>query len=52
MQARVEAARERQRAWFEGGWMRANADAHGHPWVWPAEVREYCRVDDAGPGAA
>jgi magnesium chelatase family protein len=39
---RVEAARARQRARFEGTNLLANAD------MGPAEVREYCRLDDAG----
>jgi magnesium chelatase family protein len=40
---RVEAARERQRARFEGSsGMLSNAD------MGPAEVREHCPVDDAG----
>ena len=39
---RVEAARERQQRRFEGTSLLANAD------MGPAEVREYCRVDDAG----
>jgi magnesium chelatase family protein len=43
IQARVETARERQRQRFEGSSdMLANAD------MGPAEVREYCPVDDAG----
>jgi magnesium chelatase family protein len=40
---RVEAARERQRQRFKGSsGLLSNAD------MGPAEVREYCRVDDAG----
>ena len=39
---RVEAARERQRRRFEGTGLLSNAD------MGPAEVREHCRVDDAG----
>jgi magnesium chelatase family protein len=40
---RVEAARERQRQRFEGyGGLLSNAD------MGPAEVREFCAVDDAG----
>jgi predicted ATPase with chaperone activity len=40
---RVEAARERQRARFEGSsGLLSNAD------MGPAEVREHCRVDDTG----
>ena len=43
IQARVETARERQRQRFKGSSdMLANAD------MGPAEVREYCPVDDAG----
>jgi hypothetical protein len=42
-QARVEAARERQRRRFEGSsGLLSNAD------MGPAEVRDYCPVDDAG----
>jgi magnesium chelatase family protein len=39
---RVEAARERQRRRFEGTALLTNAD------MGPAEVREYCPLDDAG----
>jgi len=39
---RVEAARERQRRRFAGTNLTCNAD------MGPAEVREYCRVDEAG----
>jgi magnesium chelatase family protein len=39
---RVEAARERQRARFEGTELMANAD------MGPAEVREYCGLDESG----
>jgi magnesium chelatase family protein len=39
---RVEAAREQQRARFEGTRLLTNAD------MGPAEVREQCRIDDAG----
>jgi magnesium chelatase family protein len=43
IQARVEAARERQRRRFEGSsGLLSNAD------MGPAEVRDHCRVDDAG----
>ena len=43
IQARVEAARERQRARFAGSsGMLSNAD------MGPAEVREHCPVDEAG----
>ena len=43
IQARVEAARDRQRQRFgDGSGMLANAD------MGPAEVREYCQVDEAG----
>jgi len=41
---RVESARERQRRRFQGTTLMANAD------MGPAEVREYCPVDDAGKG--
>ena len=47
IQARVETARDRQRERFEGTSLRSNADAHGETRVRPAEVREFCRVDDA-----
>ena len=39
---RVEAACERQRARFRGTRLLANAD------MGPAEVRDFCRLDDAG----
>ena len=39
---RVEAARTRQAARFKGTLLLANAD------MGPAEVREHCRLDDAG----
>jgi magnesium chelatase family protein len=39
---RVEAARARQAARFAGTRMLANAD------MGPGEVRDYCRLDDAG----
>ena len=42
IQARVEAARERQRSRFEGTGLMSNAD------MGPAEVRSHCQVDDAG----
>jgi magnesium chelatase family protein len=47
IRARVEAARNRQRARFAGGVssagaLRANAD------MGPAEVRQFCELDDAG----
>jgi hypothetical protein len=42
VQARVEAARERQRRRFEGTGLLSNAD------MGPAEVREHCQVDEAG----
>jgi magnesium chelatase family protein len=41
---RVAAARDRQLERFEGTNLLANAD------MGPAEVREYCQVDDAGKG--
>jgi magnesium chelatase family protein len=41
-QDRVEASRTRQGARFEGTRMLANADTG------PGEVRDYCRLDDAG----
>jgi magnesium chelatase family protein len=41
-QDRVEAARGRQAARFEGTRMLANAD------MGPGEVRDFCRLDDAG----
>lgn len=40
IQARVEAARQRQR--FEGTPLLSNAD------MGPADVRDFCTVDDAG----
>jgi Magnesium chelatase, subunit ChlI C-terminal len=42
IRTRVEAARERQRRRFVGTALLTNAD------MGPAEVREYCPVDDAG----
>jgi magnesium chelatase family protein len=42
IQARVEAARERQRERFVGTDLTCNADMR------PAEVREYCQLDDTG----
>jgi len=42
IRARVERAREVQQRRFEGTALRCNAD------MGPAEVREYCRVDEAG----
>jgi magnesium chelatase family protein len=42
IQARVEAARAQQRRRFEGTGLRSNAD------MGPAEVRDFCRLDDAG----
>jgi magnesium chelatase family protein len=42
IRARVEAARERQRARFAGSDLAANADMR------PADVRKYCKLDDAG----
>ena len=42
IQARVEAARVRQRQRFEGKPLFSNAD------MGPAEVRDYCPVDGAG----
>ena len=39
---RVEAARERQRVRFEGTSLVTNAD------MGPAEIRQFCQVDDAG----
>ena len=41
VRARVEAARERQRARFEGTLLSCNAD------MGPAEIRQYCQVDEA-----
>ena len=41
VRARVESARERQRARFEGTSMSCNAD------MGPAEIRQYCQVDEA-----
>jgi len=42
VRARVEAARERQRARFAGTDLACNADMR------PADVRKYCKLDDAG----
>ena len=42
IRARVEAARERQRQRFAGTHLRTNAD------MGVAEVRAFCRIDDAG----
>jgi magnesium chelatase family protein len=42
VRARVEAAREHQRARFNGTEVACNADMH------PAEVRKYCILDDTG----
>ena len=42
IRARVEQARERQRKRFAGTKMQVNAD------MGPAEVRQYCAIDDAG----
>lgn len=42
IQARVEAARDRQRQRFEGTALMSNAD------MGPGEVRDHCRVDEAG----
>jgi magnesium chelatase family protein len=42
VRARVEAARERQRARFAGTDLACNADMR------PADVRQYCRLDEAG----
>jgi hypothetical protein len=42
IQARVEAARERQRRRFEGTGLMSNAD------MGPSEVRTFCQIDDAG----
>ena len=42
IQARVEAARDVQRKRFEGTKLMSNAD------MGPAEVRDFCRLDDAG----
>jgi predicted ATPase with chaperone activity len=49
IQARVEAARERQRQRFgAGSGLLSNADALANPRAGPAEVRDHCPVDDAG----
>ena len=42
VRARVEAARQRQRARFTGSDMTCNADMR------PAEVRQFCALDDSG----
>jgi len=42
VRARVEAAREKQRACFAGTDLACNADMR------PADVRKYCKLDDAG----
>ncbi|MBM3187247.1 MAG: YifB family Mg chelatase-like AAA ATPase [Chloroflexi bacterium] len=44
VRARVEAARERQRARFAGTSLYCNAD------MGPAQVRQFCELDDAGRG--
>jgi magnesium chelatase family protein len=44
IRARVEAARQQQRKRFAGTKLLCNAD------MGPAEVREYCRIDEAGRG--
>ena len=44
VQARVEAARERQRTRFAGTDLACNADTRSGP----ADVRKYCTLDDAG----
>lgn len=44
VQARVEAARERQRRRFEGTGLTCNAEMH------PAEVRKFCQLDDTCRG--
>ena len=44
LRARVEAARERQRARFSGTDLACNADTRSGP----ADVRQYCKLDDAG----
>jgi hypothetical protein len=46
VRARVEAARARQAARFEGTRMLANADAPWKTGVGPGEVRDLCRLDD------
>ena len=42
VRARVEAARERQRGRFAGTDLACNADMR------PADVRKYCKLDEAG----
>jgi magnesium chelatase family protein len=42
VRARVEAARDRQRARFKGSDLACNADMR------PAEVRQFCQLDDTG----
>jgi magnesium chelatase family protein len=42
IQARVEAARERQRERFQGESLSTNAD------MGPAEIRQYCQLDETG----
>ena len=42
VRARVEAAQEKQRACFAGTDLACNADMR------PADVRKYCKLDDAG----
>ena len=44
IRARVEAARERQRARHQGTSLRTNAD------MGPAQVRRFCELDSAGRG--
>ncbi len=44
IQARVERARERQRTRFAGTALQCNGD------MGPAEVRQYCGLDETGKG--
>jgi len=49
VRARVEAAREIQRRRFEGTAMAFNADSAQPPFgKGPAEIRQFCRVDEGG----
>jgi magnesium chelatase family protein len=49
VRARVEAAREIQRRRFEGTAMACNAASAQPPFgMGPAEIRQFCRVDEGG----
>jgi len=48
IRARVEAARERQRARFDGLESHSDATLHCNADMGPAEVRQFCQVDGTG----